>query len=337
MAVVSNALGGPPDEGTRKLAQEILRALGDTAMGVSIDGSSPLAARKLLLGRPITQLRGKTKTVVYVPTQSLTFGTYIRVQTLKRMAGCRVVLIAPQARTPLPLERRWGRLAGPDVLLSPSLEVVERAAAAGIDARFLAPGVDDARFRPVSSAEKAALREKHGLRDGKLVLHVGHASPHRNLAWLIEARRRSGVVVVVVVGRSQGVDETTIRTLEEAGITVLSEFVPNIADIYAAADCYAFPVQNERGAIGTPLSVLEAMACNLPVVTTPFGGLPAMFRPGRGLFFEDRMTPWIDALERCLDLRPEDVSTRSVVSEYSWDRVASRVVEVAIEIAAARA
>ena len=32
---------------------------------------------------------------------------------------------------------------------------------------------------------------------------------------------------------------------------------------------------------GMPLVLLEAMACSLPVVTTPAGGIPELVRPGK--------------------------------------------------------
>lgn len=329
VALVSNALEGPPDEGTRKLAREIAAAIGQKGITVSVDASAPVTVRKLLWGGPLKELRGRVRAVVYVPTQSLTLGTYVRVQALKRTIGCRVVLIAPQARSPLPLERRWGRFAGPDVLLSPSVDVVEHATSCGIDARFLALGVDDATFRPVPPADKAELRARHGMPGGKVVLHVGHASPNRNLGWLVAARAELGVEVVVVVGRSQGVDAETITLLKRAGAHVFSDFVPDVAEVYAAADCYAFPVTNETGVIGTPLSVLEAMACNLPVVSTPFGGLRALFQPGDGLFFESDMGSWIAALARALEMPAEAVRTRELVAAHSWKSVADRVVEVA--------
>ena len=63
----------------------------------------------------------------------------------------------------------------------------------------------------------------------------------------------------------------------------------NIEEVYALSDCYVFPTppMNKINSIEIPLSVLEAMACNLSVITTKFGALPKVFEEGDGLIFVD--------------------------------------------------
>ena len=55
------------------------------------------------------------------------------------------------------------------------------------------------------------------------------------------------------------------------------------------SDCYVFPTVHKKACIETPLSVLEAMACNLPIVSTRFGALPTIFNEGSGLFFTENV------------------------------------------------
>ena len=50
-------------------------------------------------------------------------------------------------------------------------------------------------------------------------------------------------------------------------------YIPEVEDIYRLSDLYLFLAESDTAAIEVPLSVLEAMACNLPVICTPFGGL----------------------------------------------------------------
>lgn len=42
------------------------------------------------------------------------------------------------------------------------------------------------------------------------------------------------------------------------------------------ADIYILPSYNE----GLPIAILEAMACGMPVITTPVGGIPELVRDG---------------------------------------------------------
>ena len=69
-------------------------------------------------------------------------------------------------------------------------------------------------------------------------------------------------------------------------------------ELYQLSDAYLFPVLDPSGAIEMPLSVLEAMACGVPVLTTPFGDLQQRFPSGSGVVFW-RST---DELMRGLDL-----------------------------------
>ena len=61
--------------------------------------------------------------------------------------------------------------------------------------------------------------------------------------------------------------------------------VDNVADYLQASDLFVFPTENDA----FPCALVEAMACGLPVVTTPVGAIPTiveherqglMVRPG---------------------------------------------------------
>jgi glycosyltransferase involved in cell wall biosynthesis len=107
-----------------------------------------------------------------------------------------------------------------------------------------------------------------------------------------------------------------LRELERVGCTVWKSFFKRIEEIYAMSDCYVFPVKSEKNAIQLPLSVLEAMACNLPVITTKFGALPYVFTEGNGLFFVEKDDDFLYALDEIkMGLSP---NTRGKVSPLSW-------------------
>ncbi len=106
------------------------------------------------------------------------------------------------------------------------------------------------------------------------------------------------------------------------------------------SDLYVFPLKdtghnfpksyNEIGAIDLPLSVLEAMSCNLPVITTPFGALPRIFQPCDGLIFCRNDTEILDSVREL----PNDLisNTREKVLPYDWKSVIARLDSIYQEI-----
>jgi len=69
------------------------------------------------------------------------------------------------------------------------------------------------------------------------------------------------------------------------------------------------------------------MACNLPVITDRFGGLPDLFQEGDGLYFISKET---DILKTLVNLHQNalNVKSREKVRELSWGRVVSQLVTI---------
>jgi glycosyltransferase involved in cell wall biosynthesis len=328
VALVSNALAPPRDEGIRNTASTlagVVRARGGVVVDLDRRG---WWGKKLLLGLDLPPRRRSS--VVYVPTQSATNGTLLRVALLRLTARpARVVLLAAQLRDPW-LVHALPRPLRPHCVLSPSSALARSLESAGWDAAFLPLGVDVDRFTPARPDEVPALRATLGLpANRKLLLHVGHFKEKRNLSWLEAAQRRFRAQVVVVGSTTMYPDRRAADALRTAGVHVVEEFVPDIASYYRACDCYLFPVLDEDAAVGVPLSVLEAMACNIPVVTTPFGGLPGMFDPGNGLYFAATEETWLEEVGRALGDTADPVETRALVLPYRWEEVAERILQAA--------
>ena len=77
---------------------------------------------------------------------------------------------------------------------------------------------------------------------------------------------------------------TGAATLINEGMTVIRKYISSMVDIYNLADFYVFPVLRQDGAIETPLSVMEAMACNLPIVSVPVGDVPEVIGSTDGCY-----------------------------------------------------
>lgn len=137
---------------------------------------------------------------------------------------------------------------------------------------------------------------------GRVVaLHVGHLRANRGLEVLAAAKRHLGHALEVVVQASPrfAEDPEVVRDLVDAGVHIRRSFVEHPGDLYRSADLYLFPVPDERGgAVELPLSVLEALACGTPVLTTRFGALPVGLAGVDGVHFAD-----LDDFVQCLSER----------------------------------
>jgi glycosyltransferase involved in cell wall biosynthesis len=189
----------------------------------------------------------------------------------------------------------------------------------GIRTRFLPNGVDTGRFSPVSRLTKQRLRELYGVDDRFVVLHVGHIKEERGIRSLANAVGPN-TAVILVASTSSRPDQRLMTHLVKRGVRVWSRYFENPQDIYNMVDCYFFPVRNDIASIDLPLSVLEAMSCNLPVITTRFGGLDEVFDEGQGLFFLDDDTCLEENL-RMIRGGLVHIETRKKVMALSWEKI----------------
>ncbi len=230
------------------------------------------------------------------------------------------------------LSKRFVPWLKPDLILVQSRESEAMFAQLGCKTRFLPSGVDTGRFLPVSEEEKKSLRRKYHLDEKKwIVLHVGPLKRGRNVLFLNRIQQEENTQVLIVGSLSVPMEQGVYHSLLKGGCQVWPTYFENIAEIYALSDCYIFPTVDKLNSIELPLSVLEAMSCNLPVLTTPFRALPDVFAPGDGLSFAPREEDFVDLFNEVK--RGGVVSkTREKVLSYSWEGIARRLEQFYYEV-----
>ncbi len=155
---------------------------------------------------------------------------------------------------------REARLA--DAILSPSEYVRQSLLRIGVEtSRILSMpyGVDSERFRPAPKRLGKKFR----------VLFVGQLSQRKGIKYLLEAFRqlRLPKAELVLVGQFVGPGKGLERYRD------CFTRIPNIPKHevhiqYQQADIFVYPSLHE----GSALSIYEALACGLPVITTPNSG-----------------------------------------------------------------
>ena len=208
----------------------------------------------------------------------LMLGGFLLLAAVKRRTAAYTVLSLTHPDPAMP-RRLACRFLQPDLVLTQSAHWEQLFKAAGCrNLQFVPNGVDTARFKPATPDEKRALRQKYELSpDAFIVLHVGNTRTVRQLDVLPRLRQAGCEVIVVSSTTIRGDGEMDDR-LTQAGCRIWNHYIEAVEEVYALADCYVFPLAQGVGAIEHPLSVIEAMATNLPVITRRFGALP----PPRG-------------------------------------------------------
>ena len=303
-----------PDEGVRNVAAHIAKELSKYHEVMVLD------IRKVLYSwKDIKSFNPEVIHFVVGPSTVLSFAV---AKALSLFNNARVVMSALQ---PSPF---WFRglvhLMKPDLMLTQSYKYEEMFKDLGCKTKFLPNGVDIDRFVPVSEKFKEQLREKYRIEMDKFViLHVGPVKKRRNIE-VFEELQKEGNHVIIIGRESQERDMTLYQTLEKKGCRIWTHYLKNIEEVYALSDCYVFPTFDEYSCIEMPLSVLEAMACNLPVVTTKFRALPRAFDEEEGLFFVERDENFFKGIEKLKNGNLK-VKTREKVLLYSWETVAQRL------------
>jgi phosphatidylinositol alpha-1,6-mannosyltransferase len=153
----------------------------------------------------------------------------------------------------------------------------------------LSPGVDVDAFTP--DADGAAVRDRHGLGEGPVVVCVSRLVARKGQDVLVEAwprvlARHPGARLLLVGGGP--LERALRRTIAARGLqrfVVLTGPVaaPELPAHYAAGDLFAMPCRTRRGGLdveGLGMVFLEAAACGRPVVAGTSGGAPEAVQDG---------------------------------------------------------
>lgn len=146
-------------------------------------------------------------------------------------------------------------------------------------------GINLEKFRPCASLnEKIALRSKYKYdSDDFIILYIAEFIPRKDHAFFIKnipaLRKQIPNLKVIMPGRGAQLKEMKILAvnLEVDDIVWFPGYRKDINLLCALSDLYVTTSRQE----GLPVSVIEAMACGLPVVASDIRGQTDAVVPGR--------------------------------------------------------
>ncbi|RLJ03102.1 MAG: hypothetical protein DRP11_01720 [Candidatus Aenigmatarchaeota archaeon] len=191
-------------------------------------------------------------------------------------------------------------------------------------------GVDVNKFHP---KRRSRIYESYGIKDEKVVLHVGRLSKERSLDELIEAFKdilnERDDVRLVIVGR--GPAERKLKRMARGyrDKIIFTGFVSDevLPQIYASAYLFVTPSKTDV----YPLALLEAYASGLPVVGSEMGGVGHLINKKTGFKFSSTG----EMKERIIHLLDDENvrkklsgNARKFAETKSWEHVSKEFVDL---------
>lgn len=301
-----------PDEGMRKFATNLAKVMQDRVDLLCLDLRNIISVQMELR-------RFEPDVVQYVPGPTpISLAILKIVKLMSRERRTITTLTHPQF---INNSAVWN-IFRPDLALTFSPSRRQRLQQNGIRASLMPVAVDTEIFQPSDFDEKASLRKTLGIPiDSYVALHVGHIRKGRGIMAL-SGLPSQGVKAVIVGSQSTGQDIGLKRKLTKEGCVVVDSYIERIEQFYKAADCYVFPTEVSWRGMDFPLSVLEAMACNLPVVTMDHGSISELFSEVAGVYFASSNEDLLNKVVAKARTIGENIETREAVSSLTWDNLA---------------
>jgi glycosyltransferase involved in cell wall biosynthesis len=171
---------------------------------------------------------------------------------------------------------------------------------------------------------RAQWRQAHGIEPrATVVTHIGRFAVQKNHALLVEAFAQvhsDAPLYLLLVGGGE-LENAVREQVAGLGLESRVRFLgvrADVADILRASDVFVLSSRWE----GNPMSVMEAMAAGLPVVSTAVGGVPELVREGEtGL-----LVPSEDAgaLAQALQALVDDPVRRQAMGDAARQRAVAR-------------
>ena len=283
--IITEDISEPIDEGIKKFSFYLAKYIADlssenmifsASTNISLPLIKPLPKNKFLFSIPFFRKisRSTPKQLIYVPFASSTMMSFIRFYLVSFFARkAKTIMVSVQGRKHNTVTKKIISMLKPAILIVLSNKEAAYYRQLGFRCIVSPIGVESTKYTAITPDQKNVIRQKLNLPiQDKIVLHVGHINKGRNLE-VLRPLLNSGYRIIIIASTRFESDLQLKSQLEGIGYLFITNYIKNIEEYYQASDIYVFPVLSAVSAMEFPMSVLEAMSCNIPVVTTKFGGI----------------------------------------------------------------
>ena len=199
-------------------------------------------------------------------------------------------------------------------------------------------GIDLNMFENLPSRD--IFRDKYGIK-GRMILNVGRLEKIKGQKILIEAFpniiKDFSDTMLVIVGEDWGELKYLKEIVEDLNLkdnVIFTGSVPyeKMPEVYSAADVFVLPSFHE----GLPGTLLEAMACGLPIVTTDVGGMPEVLGNAGSIVKPEEVHLLAQAIKTpFLNSKIKEQKTKLAkekIKNYSWENISKRILQLYEEL-----
>lgn len=228
------------------------------------------------------------------------------------------------------IERRLAKISTGIIAISP-IQKEELSSVHGICSpdkiKVIPLGFDLLKFRENLAEKRAATRQHWNLNEDEVaVAIVGRLAPIKNHGLFLDAvalLAEKGVrarYFIVGDGQEKPMIEKRVKELQDQyGLKIeLTSWIKDIATFNAGMDIICLSSDNE----GTPVSLIEAQASGVPVISTDVGGVKDILDEKNTGFVVPKKDP--DAFGKKLQLLIENKEIRTKMSQNGWNFVRNK-------------
>lgn len=189
-------------------------------------------------------------------------------------------------------------------------------------------GFDLLKFHENAEKNRVTTRNQFGIQDDEIaVAIIGRLAPIKDHAFFIDViaeiqQQTTKKVKVFIVGDGEEREsiEKRLKQIESSDrfSVVMTSWIRDIATFNPGMDVICLTSKNE----GTPVSLIEAQACNVPVISTDVGGVKDIVLQNETGFIVTKDAK-LEYTEKLLELIEND-SLRKSMSVKGWEFVKER-------------